>query len=74
MQYQTNIDNYRLALDLLAQKPDPDMTQFAQTLQGLLVSEITEQKKAQIMLDVALTQLAGQDIQALLKEAENVPT
>lgn len=52
--YQINIDNYRLAIPLAT---DPDLAEFKATLEKLLKSEIIEQKKAQIMLDVINMQL-----------------
>lgn len=53
--YQVNIDNYRIAIALASK--DPDLTDFTKQLNDLLRSSIIEQKKSQIMLDVALIQL-----------------
>lgn len=55
--YQTNITNYKLALDLLTKNPDPDLADFKIQLNDLLRSEIIEQKKAKLMLDVMQLQL-----------------
>jgi hypothetical protein len=54
-EYQVNIDNFRLAIERIGE--DPDLQQFKEQLQGLLSSSITEQRKAQIMLDVVKSQL-----------------
>jgi hypothetical protein len=55
LEYQINIDNYRLAIEKAAQ--DPDMVEFKAQLESLLTSSIIEQKKAKIMLDVITDQL-----------------
>jgi hypothetical protein len=55
LEYQINIDNYRLAIQKAAQ--DPDMVEFKAQLESLLTSSIHEQKKAQIMLEVVTEQL-----------------
>jgi hypothetical protein len=76
-QYQVNIDNYRAALTLIANKSGAEQAElddFRQMINKLLASELLEQKKVQVMLEVALLQLAGQDITTLVKEAQNVPT
>lgn len=57
MEYQINIDNYRLALEEVERRNDPDLVGFKKQLQDLLASSILEQKKAQIMLDVLAAQL-----------------
>lgn len=59
-EYQLNIDNYRLALVLIAQMSDKDkewLGPFIAQLDELLASSLFEQKKSQIMLDVVLLQL-----------------
>jgi hypothetical protein len=55
LEYQINIDNYRLAIQKAAQ--DPDMAEFKTQLESLLTSSVHEQKKAQIMLEVVTEQL-----------------
>lgn len=55
--YQINIDNFRLALEEVDRRNDPDLEPFKSQLQDLLASSILEQKKAQIMLDVIASQL-----------------
>lgn len=52
--YQINIDNYNRAIRKIS---DPDLLPFKEQLEGLLSSEILEQKKAQLMLDVIKEQL-----------------
>jgi hypothetical protein len=49
--YQINIDNYTMG-------SNPDLQEFKAQLQATLASEIREQRKAQLMLDVINTQLA----------------
>ena len=59
-EYQLNIDNYRMALDLISKMSDEDqvwLEPFVVQLNDLLSSSLFEQKKAQIMLDVVLIQL-----------------
>lgn len=60
MHYQINIDNYRLALQEIAEKhPEDDaMAEFANRLRDLLASSIVEQAKEIIMRDVMAKQLA----------------
>lgn len=60
MHYQINIDNYTLALGEIASLPAherEELNGFADQLQGLLASEILEQKKAKIMLSVIKKQV-----------------
>ena len=57
--YQINIDNFKLAIDLAAQ--DPDMVEFHKQLTELLTSNLIEQKKATIMLQVIQQQLEDDD-------------
>jgi hypothetical protein len=59
MEYQINIDNFRLAIDLAAQ--DPEMEDFKKQLEDLLRSNTIEQKKAKIMLQVIQQQLENDD-------------
>lgn len=59
MEYQVNIDNFKLAIDLAAQ--DADMADFKKQLEDLLRSNIIEQKKAKIMLQVVQMQLENDD-------------
>ena len=60
MHHQINIDNYRLALDEIAEKypEDEAMAEFANRLRDLLASSIIEQAKEVIMRDVMAKQLA----------------
>jgi len=62
-EYQVNIDNYRIAIELAS--TDPDLKGFVDQLNHLLETSIIEQKKSKIMLQVAEIQL---------KELEDVPT
>ena len=55
--YQLNIDNYRLALNLLNERQDPDLVDFEAQLKELLRTSLIEQKKAQTMLDVVYIHL-----------------
>lgn len=57
MHYQINIDNYTLALERVGELADPDLGKFAEQLHTLLASEVFEQKKAKIMLDVIRKQV-----------------
>jgi hypothetical protein len=54
--YQINIDNYTIGIEQIGS--DPDLQEFKAQLQATLASEIREQRKAQLMLDVINTQLA----------------
>lgn len=61
MMYQINIDNYQLALEEISSlsiEEQSELSEFAQQLRTLLMSEITEQKKAKIMLKVIQRQVA----------------
>jgi hypothetical protein len=55
IEYQVNIDNFTLALELARQ--DETLTAFVKQLEELLASNIYEQKKAKIMLAVVEKQL-----------------
>lgn len=54
-EYQVNIDNFKLAIELIGE--DTDLLDFKHQLNNLLQSSILEQRKAQIMLDVIRSQL-----------------
>ena len=55
LEYQINIDNFRMAIDVA--RHDPDLTDFVEQLEGLLRSNILEQKKSKVMLHVIRQQL-----------------
>ena len=55
IEYQVNIDNFVLALELARQ--DETLTTFVTQLEELLAANIYEQKKAKIMLAVVEKQL-----------------
>lgn len=57
MGYQINIDNYTLAITEIDKSGDEDLMPFRELLEGLLKSEIIEQKKAKIMLEVLRKQV-----------------
>lgn len=59
LEYQVNIDNYRIAIDLA--KQDPDLSAFVEQLENLLQTSIIEQKKSKIMLEVAQIQFRELD-------------
>lgn len=64
--YQINIDNYRLAIQKIGatQYDEPlvqPMQAFRKQLEDLLATEIVEQTKAQVMLDVVTAQLETDD-------------
>ena len=63
MHHQINIDNYRLAIEEIAEKHPEDvgMAEFAARLRDLLASSTIEQAKEVIMRDVIAKQLAGGD-------------
>ena len=60
LMHQINIDNYRLALEEIAEKyaDDANLDEFAARLNDLLQSSIIEQRKEIIMRDVIAKQLA----------------
>ena len=62
LNYQINIDNFRLAIQKIeAEHADkPEMLEFADHLRGLLSSSLTEQLKERIILEVIEQQLEGQ--------------
>jgi hypothetical protein len=60
MHYQINIDNYTIALQEIGNLPPEELTElseFADQLRTLLISEKLEQKKAKIMLSVIRKQV-----------------
>lgn len=61
LMHQINIDNYRLALEEIAENyaDDVNLDEFAARLNDLLQSSIIEQRKEIIMRDVIAKQLAG---------------
>ena len=59
IEYQVNIDNYRLALTKIADD-DEELQPFREQLQNLLSSSLLEQRKSQIIRDVIAEQLADQ--------------
>ena len=50
MNYQINIDNYTLAIENIKTSGDPDLTDFLQKLESLLISEKLEQKKVSYLM------------------------
>ena len=59
IEYQVNIDNYRLAIEHIGD--DEELVPFKGQLEELLISSLLEQKKCQIMLNVIKQQLATTD-------------
>lgn len=59
VEYQTNIDNYRLALLKIADD-DEELQPFKSQLEELLRSSLLEQRKSQIIRDVIAEQLAAE--------------
>lgn len=55
--YQVNINNYKMAIEIIDNKNDPDLIDFKAQLEELLRTSLIEQKKAQIMLDVISAQI-----------------
>lgn len=54
-EYQVNIDNFRLAIDMVGD--DQQLQCFRNQLEELLASSIVEQKKAKLMMEVIQSQL-----------------
>jgi hypothetical protein len=54
-EYQVNIDNFALAIAKIGDHAE--LQEFKKHLQNLLASNVCEQRKAQIMLDVIKSQL-----------------
>lgn len=59
IEYQVNIDNYRLALTKISDD-DEELQPFKQQLENLLSSSLLEQRKSQIIRDVIAEQLAAE--------------
>ena len=59
IEYQVNIDNYRLALTKISDS-DEELAPFKQQLENLLSSSLLEQRKSQIIRDVIAEQLAAE--------------
>lgn len=60
MHYQINIDNYTIALQKIADLPlqeQSELSEFSEQLRALLFSELLEQKKSKIMLEVIKQQV-----------------
>jgi len=55
IEYQVNIDNFRLAIERVGD--DEDLQPFKENLQNLLYSSLIEHKKASIMLSVVRDRL-----------------
>lgn len=55
VEYQINIDNYRLAIEKVGN--DSDLQDFKDHLEHLLKTSIIEQKKSQIIHDVIKSQM-----------------
>ena len=60
IEYQVNIDNYRLAIEHIGS--DEELQSFREQLQNLLASSLLEQKKSRIIFEVIQGQLANQDL------------
>lgn len=62
MNYQINIDNFRLAIEKIEAEHSekPHMVKFAEHLKDLMRSSIEEQDKEAIILEVIEQQIAGQ--------------
>lgn len=61
MNYQINIDNFRLAIIKIAKEhaDNPDMVEFSEYLSGLKAANEKEQLKERIILEVIEQQLEG---------------
>ncbi len=59
-EYQVNIDNFRLAIEMVGD--DEELAEFKAQLQDLLASSLLEQRKSQIMLAVIRQQLGVDDV------------
>lgn len=62
MNYQINIDNFRLAIEKIEKEhtDKPHLVAFAGHLRNLMQSNIEEQDKERVMLEVIEQQLAGE--------------
>lgn len=58
--YQVNIDNFKLGIELISKDHSrvQHMVEFRKTLERLLLEHIIEQDKEKLMLEVARIQLA----------------
>lgn len=54
-EYQVNIDNFRLAIERIG--GDPDLQEYKQRIERMLVESLAEIKKAKLMLAVVESQL-----------------
>ena len=59
IEYQVNIDNYRLAIAKISDD-DEELLPFREQLQNLLSSSLLEQRKSTIIRDVIAEQLAAE--------------
>ena len=59
IEYQTNIDNYRLAIEHIGD--DEELADFKLQLEELLRSSLLEQKKSKVILTVMKQQLDNLD-------------
>lgn len=57
IEYQVNIDNYRLAIGKI-NDDDTELLQFRDQLKSLLESSLLEQRKSKIIRDVIYEQLS----------------
>jgi hypothetical protein len=57
LDYQINIDNYRLAIKKIEQESIDDLLEFKTQLESLLQSSVLEQAKAKLIYDVIVEQL-----------------
>lgn len=55
VEYQVNIDNYRLAIEKIGD--DEELQEFKQKLEEMMKSSLLEQKKSKVILDVIAQQL-----------------
>ena len=65
MDYQVNIDNFKLAIELIGD--DVELAEFKNHLKELLSSSQLEQRKAKIMYEVVSKQLNDVDGNSLTK-------
>jgi hypothetical protein len=59
IEYQVNIDNYRLAIARISDD-DTELLPFREQLQNLLSSSLLEQRKSTIIRDVIAEQLSAE--------------
>ena len=55
VEYQVNIDNYRLAIEKIGD--DEELQEFKQKLEEMMKSSLLEHKKSKVILDVIAQQL-----------------